>query len=350
MTSRSALLLPRRNCGRAAGGKVDTGNAGCPGLVTWRGRNTRIGGMRRARAHVKKQPWIGRKKSGRCGGGGGEGDHPMQLVQPTSELSRCTCSIFPWIRRLMAVADNVGPIVFPPFPFLSLSLFPPSFSLPLACGVSSSKHHEDLPLLRITSTACVGTHMSRIPTVLAFDEERERESEREREREQGRHASPSPCGREAEKKDEGCTDACCGVASNDRHVHSRARPFAALSRGPHHKTCPHDGSDGISAPLFVRDTRASRRFGQPGPRRDPAAAAGLIGLSAGMLMRNLDRSAAEGESFGAMSHDNVASPFAASNYGETRGGTYVIAAINFASLFRRAERKRRFFSITTNVA
>jgi len=122
---------------QAAGGKVDTGGRRLPRLGhVARKKYPEVDGMRRARARAraKEQPWRkSRRKSGLCGRG--EADHPVQLVQPTSELSRCTCSIFPWICRLMAVADNVGPIVFPPPappppPPLPFSLFSPSLWRP----------------------------------------------------------------------------------------------------------------------------------------------------------------------------------------------------------------------------
>jgi len=69
-------------------------------------------------------------------------------------------------------------------------------------------------------------------------------------------------------------------------------------------------------------------------------------------MRNLDRSPAGGETFGAMSHDNVASPFAASNYGGDGGRHVRNSGYKFRFSFSTREAKTQLFLgiSATNVA
>lgn len=109
-----------------------------------------------------------------------EGERTARITRAAHERGlRCTCSIFPWIRRLMAAVDSVGPVVFPPLPRLATLRAagrPPSTS-------SLSKHRKDsLPILLCADHergVRIGTHMSRIPTV--FPRVRKRRKNRERE-------------------------------------------------------------------------------------------------------------------------------------------------------------------------
>lgn len=177
-------------------------------------------------------------------------------------------------------------------------LLPPSDSvlLPFARRLSSflassgspSKHTMRIsPLLvRTTSTACVGTHMSRIPTVFPFARVKMKRSRRRR----GREAvtlreMPRERTKDARLQHYTRTRTCVRQRRTDRHVHSRARPFAALSRDPAFQNCPRDGSTDKCS-FFVRDTRVS---GLGIPRRGMASmrnATGFISAQpCGMLMR-----------------------------------------------------------------
>lgn len=65
-----------------------------------------------------------------------------------------------------------------------------------------------------------------------------------------------------------------GIGNDRRHVHSRARPFAALSQSPPLQNCPHDGSTDRCSFICSRHTRERFRHSVR-PRRNVAE---LIGL------------------------------------------------------------------------
>lgn len=110
---------------------------------------------------------------------------------------------------------------------------------------SPSKHHKDspppiLPRANHERGVCIGTHMSRIPTVFPLVRKKKREREAhiavtlwERSRERTKEMLAFLSLRSVHTH----TYARVRRIGNDRrHVHSRARPFAALSRSPPFKT------------------------------------------------------------------------------------------------------------------
>lgn len=170
--------------------------------------------------------------------------------------------------------------IFPPFAPPAV-LPPPSRAL----FPNITRRISPLLLARTTSAACVGTHMSRIPTVFPLAKERESEGTYHPHLTGGTPDTYTTYTRVCE-------------VENDRHVHSRARPFAALSRGPPFKTA-RAMDRRISALFCSRHTR--ERFRVP-PKRDGINRP----IRLGMLIRNLDRSRLPENSFGAiMSHRHL---------------------------------------------
>jgi len=149
----------------------------------------------------------------------------------------------------MAAVDSAGPVVFPLLPRLSTLR---ATSRPPSSNVRSfSKHHKNPPppptilfCMDHERGVCIGTHMSRIPTVFPLEREKKKKREREaytavtlweRSRERTKEVRAFLCLRNAHTHTRAY--ARVRVTGNDRrHVHSRARPFAALSWGPPFKT------------------------------------------------------------------------------------------------------------------
>ena len=140
---------------------------------------------------------------------------------------------------------------------------PPSFFF---SSSSLSKHHERFPpsCVRTTSTACVGTHMSRIPTVprhrrhlVGEPGEKTKDAPRP-----SRNASPPTPRRPsfnvpARKAHTRAITRFNRTRTKDGHVHPRARaPFCrAFSNG----SSPFKTPRRLSAPLFTRGPRVDRQ-------------------------------------------------------------------------------------------
>lgn len=206
-------------------------------------------------------------------------------------------------RCLMVAADDIGPAVFPPF---APSLHRDELSSFLA-RASLCPNITELPpcVARDTSTACVGTHMSRIPTVSSLVGERERERERP-----SRHLVG-----ETSRKDEGCTrlgpliihtrrthasDAYRRMQSTPRAL-TCTPPFCrAFSANPPYINCPHDSSTDKCSFLFVTHAPAISALRQASRNH------GAINRRIRWNVNKKFRSIVRRKSPGAMSRDNVA--------------------------------------------
>lgn len=179
----------------------------------------------------------------------------------------------------MAAADSVGPVFLLLLPFTRL-LPPPACAFELSFQTSQGFP----PLLAwTTSPACVGTHMSRIPTVFPLT----------REREGGIHISPSPYverTRDARALNTytTCTHTYARVRSRERsatctHVRALLPRFLGTRA---FQNCPRDGSTDKCSFLFATHAWAIWAFRQVSPKCDGINRP----IRFGMLIRNLDRS------------------------------------------------------------
>lgn len=137
--------------------------------------------------------------------------------------------------------------IFPPFAPPAV-LPPPSRAL----FPNITRRISPLLLARTTSAACVGTHMSRIPTVFPLAKERERG-----------HVSPSPYGRDPGH----LYNVYTRVRSRERPPRAlTCAPFCRAFSGPAFQNCPRDGSTDKCSFLFA--THAWAISGPAETRRD----------------------------------------------------------------------------------
>lgn len=156
-----------------------------------------------------------------------------------------------------------------------------SFLLPPARSSSLSKHHKDFPLACADHkhNVCRHAHVPNSHSLPAHEREREREAYITLTLWKRMRAPWTPIQRVRTR-----TRVC--EVENDRHVHSRARPFAALSRGPPFKTARTMDRRISALFLFATHAWAIWAFRRVSPKYDVINRS----IRLGMLIRNLDRS------------------------------------------------------------